>query len=128
MCRIVEKDPLVRDGYLQSGINQREEGIVLLFGCLLATAAAFAPRLVLLFAWVFGNQVNAVFDTWIMPLLCLIFLAYATIMYVLVWNPLSGISGWDWLWIALGVMLDIMKWGQIANVCRGIPGYPEEAY
>jgi hypothetical protein len=74
MCRIVQKDPLVRDGYLQSGINPREEGIVLLFGCLLAMAAAFAPRLVLLFAWIFGDQVNAVFDTWIVRLLGLIFL------------------------------------------------------
>jgi hypothetical protein len=43
-------------------------------------------------------------------------------MYVLVWSP-TGISGWDWVWIVLGVTLDIMKWGQIANNRKSIPGY-----
>jgi hypothetical protein len=49
-------------------------------------------------------------------------------MYALVWNIASGVSGWDWLWIALGVILDLMKWGMIGNSRRGIPGYPQESY
>jgi hypothetical protein len=97
-------------------------------GCLLAFAAAFAPRLVLIFMWIFGWRIQAAFDTWIWPLLGIIFLPYTTIMYVLVWTPATGISGWDWLWIGLGVLLDIMKWGQIANNRKGIPYYPEGAY
>ena len=91
-------------------------------GCLLAFAAAFAPRIVLIFMWIFGTRINAAFDTFIVPLLGIIFLPYTTIMYVLVWSP-AGISGWDWVWIILGVMLDIMKWGQIANNRKSIPGY-----
>jgi hypothetical protein len=47
---------------------------------------------------------------------------------MLSWNPVTGITGFDWFWIILGVMLDIMKWAQIANNRRGIPGYPQEAY
>jgi hypothetical protein len=46
-------------------------------------------------------------------------------MYMLVWTP-TGIQGWDWMWLALGVMLDIMKWTQIANNRKGIPGYPQD--
>jgi hypothetical protein len=49
-------------------------------------------------------------------------------MYVLVWNPITGVSGWDWIWIGMGVVLDLMKWGMIGNNRRGIPGYPQEAY
>ncbi len=94
-------------------------------GCLLAMGAAFAPRLVLAFMWIVGDRVNAAFDTFIVPLLGLIFLPYTTIMYVLVWSPGIGVAGWDWLWIGLGVLLDIMKWGQIANKRREVPGYPE---
>jgi hypothetical protein len=46
-------------------------------------------------------------------------------MYVLVWSPgVGGVSGWDWIWVLLGVGLDIMKWGQIANKRKEIPGYP----
>ena len=95
-------------------------------GCLLAMLAAFAPRLVLIIMWIVGPRVNAAFDTFVVPLLGLIFLPYTTIMYVLVWSPGIGVYGWDWVWIGLGVMLDIMKWGQIANKRKEIPGYPSQ--
>jgi len=95
-------------------------------GCLLAFGAAFLPRVVLILAWIFGSRWDRVFDTWIWPLLGIIFLPYTTIMYLLVWSP-TGLEGWDWMWIALGVLLDGMKWAQIANNRKGIPGYPESA-
>ena len=94
----------------------------------LAMAAAFAPRVVLVIMWIVGPRVNAAFDSFIVPLLGLIFLPYTTIMYVLVWNPVTGIYGWDWLWLGLGLWLDIMKWGQMANNRKEVPGYPEGAY
>ena len=92
-------------------------------GCMLAMGAAFAPRLVLLIMWIVGPRVNAAFNTWIWPLLGLIFLPYTTIMYVLVWNTGAGVVGWDWVWIFLGVALDAMKWGQIFNKRKEVPGY-----
>jgi hypothetical protein len=85
--------------------------------------AGLAPRVVLAFMWIVGDRVNAAFDTFIVPLLGLIFAPYTTIMYVLVWNPVGGVAGWDWVWIALGVVLDLMKWGLIGNNRREIPGY-----
>lgn len=94
-------------------------------GCLLAMAAAAAPRLVLILMWIVGPRINAAFDTWIVPLLGIIFLPYTTIMYVLVWSPATGLVGWDWVWVGLGVVLDIMKWGQIGNNRRQIPGYQQ---
>jgi hypothetical protein len=97
-------------------------------GCLIAILAAFAPRVVIILAWLFSDRWDLVWDTWIWPLLGFIFLPYTTIMYVLVWNIATGVSGWDWLWIGLGVLLDIMKWAQIANNRREIPYYPEGAY
>jgi hypothetical protein len=93
-------------------------------GCLLAMGAAVAPRLVLIFMWIVGPRVNAAFNNFVVPLLGLIFLPFTTIMYVLVWSPGVGLSGWDWVWVLLGVGLDIMKWGQIANKRKEIPGYP----
>ena len=97
-------------------------------GCLLAMAAASAPRVVLIFMWIVGPRVNAAFNNFVVPLLGLIFLPYTTIMYVLVWNIATGVSGWDWMWIGLGFMLDIMKWAQIAANRKQVPGYPEGAY
>jgi hypothetical protein len=95
---------------------------MILFGCLLAVAAAFAPRIVLLIMWIVGPRVNAAFNNWLLPLLGLLFAPYTTIMYVLSWNPVTGISGWDWLWIGLGVWLDVMKWGRVFANRKNIPG------
>jgi hypothetical protein len=53
-----------------------------------------------------------------MPLLGILFLPYTTVMYMLAWQPAvaggAHIEGWDWMWIILGLMLDVMKWAQIA--------------
>ena len=73
---------------------------MILFGCLLALAAGIMPRVVLIIMWIVGPRVNAAFESFIVPLLGLIFLPYTTIMYVLVWNPVTGLNGWDWLWVA----------------------------
>jgi hypothetical protein len=45
---------------------------------------------------------------------------------LLVWSP-AGISGFDWVWLGLGVILDLMKWGMIGNNRKEVPGYPAEA-
>ena len=95
---------------------------MLLFGCLLAFGAAVAPRLILILAWIFGSRWDRVWDgSIILTLLGIIDLPYTTIMYLLVWSP-AGISGFDWFWIGMGVLLDVMKWGQIARNRAGIPG------
>jgi hypothetical protein len=91
---------------------------MILLGCLLAFSAAVAPRLVLILAWIFSDRWQAVWQgDFLMPLLGIIFLPYTTIMYMLAWSPAiaggGNIEGWDWLWIILGVFLDIMKWGQM---------------
>lgn len=97
-------------------------------GCLLAMLAAFAPRLVLILAWIFGTRWDLVWrGNWFLPILGIIFLPYTTVMYMLVWSPVGGIVGFDWLWLALGLMMDLMKWGMIGNSRRGVPGYPETA-
>ena len=97
-------------------------------GCLLAMMAGLAPRLVLIFAWIWGPRWELVFkDTsWIWAVLGFIFLPYTLIMYILVWSP-GGLEGWDWMWIILGVLLDLMKWGVIGNSRKGVPGYPDSA-
>lgn len=95
---------------------------MLLFGCLLAFAAAAAPRLVLILAWIFSDRWSVVWSNWLVPLVGIIFAPYTTIMYLLVWSP-AGLQGFDWVWLGLGVVLDIMKWGQIVNNRKGVPGY-----
>ena len=102
---------------------------MLLFGCLIAFAVALAPRVMLILAWIFSDRWDVVWQgNWFWPLLGIIFLPYTTVMFMLAWTPAVGIAGWDWMWIILGLLLDIMKWAQIINNRRGVPGYPQNAY
>ena len=91
---------------------------MILLGCLLAFSIALAPRLVLILAWIFSARWVIVWqNNFLWPLLGIIFLPYTTVMYMLAWSPAvaggGNIEGWDWLWIILGLILDIAKWGQI---------------
>ncbi len=88
---------------------------MILLGCLLAFSIAVAPRVVLVLAWIFSDRWEVVWQgNWIMPLLGIIFLPFTTIMFLLAWQPaLAGganIEGWDWMWILIGLFLDISKW------------------
>ena len=57
---------------------------------------------------------------WIWPILGIIFLPWTTIMYVIV-AP-GGIAGWDWLWLGLMLVADIVSYTSGAGRKR-IPGY-----
>jgi hypothetical protein len=76
-------------------------------GCLFALLAAFSPRLALLFVWIFTTLVDRAFDTFILPLLGLLFLPFATLMYVLAYQPVIGVTGWGWFWVILGALFDL---------------------
>ena len=75
--------------------------------CLALTAGFIGPRVALFIWWVFGNKVDAAFDTWLWPLLGLIFLPWTTLAYVLAWAPLDGVTGAGWLVVAIGLVGDI---------------------
>ncbi|WP_329114558.1 hypothetical protein [Streptomyces sp. NBC_01465] len=75
--------------------------------CFVAVLGAFAPRLALLFLWLFTNLVTRPFDSWIAPLIGLVFLPFTTLMFVLSWSPVSHVSGIGWLFVVLGLLFDL---------------------
>ena len=79
--------------------------------CLALTAGFLGPRLALFIWWVFGNKVDAAFDTWVWPLLGLLLLPWTTLFYVIMWSAIGGVSGAEWLFVALGVVLDVATYG-----------------
>ena len=91
--------------------------------CFITTLFLLGPRVAVLVWWLFRPAYFMfVFNTWIWPLLGLIFLPWATLMYVIV-AP-GGIIGFDWLWIGLAVLADLSTYagGGYGNRER-IPGY-----
>jgi hypothetical protein len=96
-------------------------------GCLFVLLGGVFPRLALFIVWVARPKlVNAAFDTWIWPLLGLIFFPFATLIYVLLWQT-GGLQGFDWFWVALAAVLDIGHWGASWTQRRQVPGYSSPA-
>ncbi len=59
------------------------------------------------------KMVDAAFDTWILPLLGIIFLPLATLIYVILYTVgvgLSGGTGSGWVWLPSSIS------------CTGVPG------
>ena len=86
--------------------------------CLALTAGFLGPRIALFIWWVFGNKVDVAFDTWVWPLLGLVFLPWTTLAYVLMWSAIGGVEGWEWLVVALGFVLDVVSYSGRAAQSR----------
>ena len=81
-------------------------------GCLFAMFGGLFPRLALLILWIARPAlVDAAFTTFILPLLGIIFLPFTTLIYVIVYVPGVGLTGWGVFWVILALLLDIGHWG-----------------
>ena len=97
--------------------------------CFFTALMLFGPRAAILIWWLVSPiYVNKLFQTWIWPLLGLIFLPWSTLMYMII-AP-GGIIGFDWIWLGLGVFADMASYfggyRERARVPYGdqIPGSP----
>ena len=81
-------------------------------GCLLLLLMLISARVTLVVLWLFTNLVDRAFDSFVVPLAGLLLLPWTTLMYVLFWSPGSGVSGWEWIFVALGVIADIGSYGR----------------
>ena len=96
--------------------------------CLFALFAVFTPRIAVLIMWLARPALfSAAFGgSWFWPLLGFILLPFTTIMYVLLWTPGIGLTGFDWFWLILAVFCDVTHYGSNAYYNRNrMPGYVE---
>ena len=86
--------------------------------CLFVVLAAFFPRIALACLWIFTNEVDRAYDSFILPLLGLFFLPLTTLVYALSWSPVGGVEGIEWLWVSLAFVLDLSSYGGGARARR----------
>ena len=79
-------------------------------GCLFALLSLVSPRLAFLFLWIFTDLVQRAFDGFLFPLLGVVFLPFTTLIYVFVYSPLYGVSGWGWAFLVLAFMIDVSSY------------------
>ena len=93
--------------------------------CFFATLVFFGPRLAILIWWlVQPGRWQAAFSHFNMPflweLLGFLFLPWTTIMYVII-AP-GGVTGFDWVWLGLGLLADIATYSSSAYEGKGYVG------
>ena len=94
--------------------------------CCFAIFAGMFPRLADILIWIARPaKFSAAFGgSWLWPILGIIFLPFTTLMYVILWSPGIGLYGWDWFWLFMAVVIDLMHWSSTVYQNRTtIPGY-----
>ena len=77
--------------------------------CFFTALLVFGPRLAILVWWIYSPvYINSLFQTWIWPLLGLIFLPWTMLMYMTVAG--GGLIGFDWILLGLGVFADMASY------------------
>jgi hypothetical protein len=96
-------------------------------GCLTGFVAGLS-RIFLIMVWI-ARPANftPVFSSWIIPCLGFFFLPFTTLMYLILYTPGAGLTGLDWLWLILAVVLDVGHVGFAAatnrdKIPQGVPG------
>lgn len=88
--------------------------------CCLALAAGFlGPRFAAIVWWIFDpTRWDLAFSSWFLPFLGILFLPWTTLAYVLMWSAVGGVSGAEWIVVALGFALDIATYSSRAAKSR----------
>jgi hypothetical protein len=83
-------------------------------GCLLILLTGFFPRVAAVLYWLWRPHLwDRAFDgSWIWPVLGILFLPVATIVWVLV--STNGVAGFDFLWLGIAVFIDLGSNGRNA--------------
>lgn len=78
--------------------------------CVFTILLFFGPRLGILVWWLISRlYVNLAFsDSWVLAILGWIFLPWLTLMYLIVYP--GGITGFDWIWLGLGLLADVASY------------------
>lgn len=89
--------------------------------CLFTVLVFLGPRAGILVWWLINPaRWNLAFPSFIWSLLGFIFVPWTTMMYVIVFP--GGVTGFDWVWLGLGLLADIGWWTGAAGR-RRVPGY-----
>jgi hypothetical protein len=76
-------------------------------GCLFALFALISPRFVLALLYLFSNRLTIAFSSGWEGLIGFFVLPYTTLFYALVYQAGTGVHGFAWIIVALGLLLDL---------------------
>ncbi|MCP4306610.1 MAG: hypothetical protein GY926_08970 [bacterium] len=79
--------------------------------CLVVALMMLGPRFAILVWWITDQpRWERAFDSFAWSFLGFLFLPWTTLTFVLV-APNGGLAGFDWVWLAFGLMADLSSYG-----------------
>jgi hypothetical protein len=78
--------------------------------CLVVLIALLSPRLALFFVWLFSNLLSRAFESSLVPLLGFFVLPWTTLIYALMWDSGSRVTGFEWFLVAFAFLLDLSSY------------------
>jgi hypothetical protein len=104
--------------------SQSDELVTHWYGWFFLVSSLFWPRLCLVGFWIFGSFMADAFDHhWILQVVGFLVLPWTTMVYALMWALTSdGVFGWEWICVALALLLDLLTWGLGRSLVRGLRG------
>jgi hypothetical protein len=78
--------------------------------CFFTALVFFGPRLGILVWWLIrpAYVTTGVGGSWLLAILAWIFLPWTALMYLIVYP--GGLVGFDWVWLGLGLLFDILSY------------------
>ena len=77
--------------------------------CAISTIFLLGPRAGIIFWWIVQpTRWDLAFSSWFWPVLGFLFAPWTTLMYVAVAG--GGVHGFDWVWIALAIFVDLASY------------------
>jgi hypothetical protein len=96
---------------------QAHEGSLIAAALLLGYA--MVPRLWIIGFWIFGGMLGDAYSSWILPALGFVIAPWTTLLYAWMWAIGSTeVSGWEWLPVVIGVVLDLAFLAALARLRR----------
>lgn len=87
-------------------------------GCLVALLGLMLPRFALFLIWIFSDRLSYAFDSFVLGFLGFLLLPYTTLFWALAYAPIGGVSGFGYILVGFGVLLDISNWAGSGSEAR----------
>jgi hypothetical protein len=87
-------------------------------GCIVALIGLAAPRFAIFLLWLFSDRMAIAFNGFFEAFLGFLLLPFTTLFFALVYAPIGGVSGFGWLIVGFGLMLDIGSYANGAKARR----------
>jgi hypothetical protein len=86
--------------------------------CLIALIGAVLPRFALFLTWLFTDRISRAIDSNFVAFIGFLFLPYTTLFYTFAYAPIGGVSGFGWIIVILGLLLDLGNYGGSGQAAR----------